>query len=173
MLLYGQEEIGRDKIQITTYRERRDKKQMTYSSNHKQITGDFAEHLMMYWLSKNGYECVHVRHVGIDIIASKDGERLGISVKARSRILGKTDYKFTMTNTYGQLGKVKKACEDFACIGKFAFVLDQEGSISGMLVPVEVIKKYYTANQAVSSQDWDTRKFENEPSVTKFNLKWS
>lgn len=56
-----------------------------YSNNHHQITGDFAEYLVMYCLSKQGYECAHVQHVDIDVIAAKDGNRLGISVKSRCR----------------------------------------------------------------------------------------
>lgn len=60
--------------------------QTAYSSNHAKITGDFAEHLVMYCLSKAGHECAHVQHVGIDIIAAQDGQRLGISVKGRSRV---------------------------------------------------------------------------------------
>ena len=39
------------------------------SSRHSKITGDFAERLILYWLSKNGLECTYVDHVGIDLIA--------------------------------------------------------------------------------------------------------
>jgi len=45
--------------------------QSEYSSNHAKLTGEFGEHLVLYWLSKNGYESVHAQYVGIDIIASK------------------------------------------------------------------------------------------------------
>ena len=63
---------------------------MEKSTRHSKITGDFAEALVLYWLSKSGYECACVDHTGIDLIAcNRDGfERMGISVKARSRYDG-------------------------------------------------------------------------------------
>lgn len=79
-----------------------------FSSNHKQITGDFAEHLTMYWLSKKGIECTHVRHTGIDIIASFGSVRWGISVKARSRKDWQENYGFTINKPYEHIQKVKK-----------------------------------------------------------------
>ena len=39
------------------------------SSRHTKITGDFGETLVLYWLSKYGFECAPVDHTGIDIIA--------------------------------------------------------------------------------------------------------
>jgi hypothetical protein len=39
------------------------------SSGHAKITGDFGESLILYWLSKYGFECALVDHTGIDIIA--------------------------------------------------------------------------------------------------------
>ena len=62
---------------------------MTKSSRHQKITGDFAEMLVLYWLSKSGYECARIDHTGIDIIAAaQDGTRMGISVQCRSRAPG-------------------------------------------------------------------------------------
>jgi molybdenum cofactor biosynthesis enzyme MoaA len=60
------------------------------SSNHSKITGDFAEHTILYFLSKYGYECVRVDHTGIDLIAKKkysNEQMLGISVKGKSKDL--------------------------------------------------------------------------------------
>lgn len=142
-----------------------------HSSNHKQITGDFGEHLVMYWLSKNGYECVHVRHIGIDIIAVKDGVRLGISVKARSRKKGKSNFGFTINNPKTTLSKIKKAESDFDCIGYFAFVLDQQGTINITMLPVASIEKHYVIGDQ-KSQEWNTRKFRGEDTVMQFELTW-
>ena len=60
------------------------------SSRHHKITGNFGEHFVLYWLSKYGFECAHVDHVGIDLIAKNPhtNERMGISVKTRSRAEG-------------------------------------------------------------------------------------
>src|ERR1043166_5110523 len=53
------------------------------ASRHWKITGDFAEGLILYWLSKSGYECARVDHTGIDLIAAdpEGKHRMGISVK--------------------------------------------------------------------------------------------
>ena len=61
------------------------------SSRHSKITGDFGEALVLYWLSKHGFECARVDHTGIDIIAKRPhmDEVMGISVKSRSRTPGK------------------------------------------------------------------------------------
>ena len=63
---------------------------MKKSSRHSKISGDFGEYLVLYWLSKYGYECANIDHVGIDLIAVHPNkkERMGISVKTRSRLDG-------------------------------------------------------------------------------------
>ena len=60
------------------------------SSRHSKITGDFAERLILHWLSKYGFECAYVDHTGLDIIARNPStdELMGISVKSRSRSAG-------------------------------------------------------------------------------------
>lgn len=55
------------------------------SSRHSKITGDMGEALVCYLLSKAGWEIGRFDHTGIDLIARRNGKRLGISVKARSR----------------------------------------------------------------------------------------
>lgn len=145
--------------------------QAQYSSNHAHITGDFAEHLILYWLSKNGYECVHIRHVGVDIIASKDGKRLGISVKSRSRKEGQVDYSLTMTKPSSHIEKVEKTCASFGCEEYFAFVMDQGGKITVVITPLAVIKEYYIVS-GKSSQDWNVKKFKADSRSISFELKW-
>lgn len=44
------------------------------SSRHSKIVGDFAEGLVLYWLSKYGYECARIDHTGIDLIARSPNE---------------------------------------------------------------------------------------------------
>lgn len=60
------------------------------SSRHSKITGDFAEALVLYWLSRDAFECARVDHTGIDLLARNHhtGELMGISVKSRSRYRG-------------------------------------------------------------------------------------
>lgn len=145
--------------------------QAQYSSNHAHITGDFAEHLILYWLSKNGYECIHLRHVGVDIIASKNGKRIGISVKSRSRKEGQVDYSLTMTKPLNHIEKVKQTCSNFGCEEYFAFVMDQEGKITVVITPLKVIKECYNVSTK-SSQDWNIKKFQTDNRSISFELKW-
>lgn len=83
------------------------------SSRHSKITGNFAESLVLYWLSKYGFECAHVDHVGIDLIARNphSGELMGISVKSRSRNEGKEGQYLSIPND--NFDKIEAACGAF------------------------------------------------------------
>ena len=70
------------------------------STRHAKITGDFSESLILYWLSKYGFECALVDHTGIDIIARNPHtqELMGISVKSRSRNVGAESHYVSIPN---------------------------------------------------------------------------
>jgi hypothetical protein len=59
-------------------------------SRHPHIVGRFGEYLVCNWLSRSGFEVCIVDHTGLDVIAyhPRTKQRLGISVKARTRIAG-------------------------------------------------------------------------------------
>jgi len=97
---------------------------VTKSSRHSKITGDFAEGLVLYWLSKYGFECARVDHTGIDLIANNPhtGERMGISVKSRSRNPGKEDTFVSIP--VDDLCKASAACAAFGCTPYVAIVVD-------------------------------------------------
>lgn len=61
------------------------------SSRHSKIIGNLGEHLVCNWLSRSGFEVTVVDHTGIDVIAynPKTRERLGITIKSRTRNPGK------------------------------------------------------------------------------------
>ncbi|HWX65784.1 MAG TPA: hypothetical protein VNZ27_05075 [Rhodanobacter sp.] len=103
--------------------------QISKSSRHSKITGDFAERLVLYWLSKYGFECAFVDHVGLDIIARNPHTRevMGISVKSRSRNTGTEGTYIGIPND--QLTKLDAACAGFGCIPYFAIVADEADSI--------------------------------------------
>jgi Holliday junction resolvase-like predicted endonuclease len=96
------------------------------SSRHSKITGDFSEGLILYWLSKYGFECAIVDHVGIDIIArnSRTKELMGISVKSRSRNNGKEGQYVHIPNDH--FDKVQEACKAFDCVPYMAVVVDKD-----------------------------------------------
>jgi hypothetical protein len=60
------------------------------SPRHSKIAGNFGENIVLYWLSKYGFECALVDHTGIDIIARNPHTKkmMGISVKSRTRSKG-------------------------------------------------------------------------------------
>ena len=103
------------------------------SSRHSKITGDFAEHLILYWLSKHGFECARVDHVGLDLIARhpSQSEVMGISVKSRSRSEGSEGSYLSIPNE--NQTKLTAACQAFNCVPHFAIVVD-EAEIANLAV---------------------------------------
>ena len=99
------------------------------SSRHSKIAGDFGEALVLYWLSKSGFECASVDHTGIDIISRNPTtqELMGISVKTRTRVKGTERESVTIHS--GDFTKMDAACEAFGCTPYFAIVVDAEDTI--------------------------------------------
>lgn len=141
------------------------------SSNHSKITGDFAEYLVMYMLSRHGFECVHVDHTGIDIIATRktNGDRLGISVKSRSRETGQTDSALTITKPAEEHRKVDDACAYFACEPYYAIVIDQDNTISTYITTKQnIINKF--GFSISSTQNWNYKKLEVDDNTVLLSL---
>ncbi|HEX9883122.1 MAG TPA: hypothetical protein VGA79_04070 [Desulfobaccales bacterium] len=103
------------------------------SSRHSKITGNFAEGLILYWLSKYGFECALVDHVGVDIIARNPltQELMGISVKSRSRSTGKEGQYVHISNDHFE--KIEEACRAFACVPYLAVVVDEGTEIHAFI----------------------------------------
>lgn len=147
--------------------------ELSKSSRHSKITGDFAEHLVLYWLSKHGFECAKVDHTGIDIIAKNphSGELLGISVKSRSRNKGKETDHVTIRNDH--FAKVNEACETFGCIPYFAIVVDAHTKILAILLSMEELEKISPQRKTTAS--WKMRPknieaYRQNPNVVIFEL---
>ena len=113
------------------------------SSRHSKITGDFAEGLVLYWLSKHGFESARVDHTGIDLIASCPGftkDMLGISVKSRSRVRGSGNWSVSVFNDHPK--KLDDACRAFGCRPYYAIVVDADDRIEAFLASSEVFFEY-------------------------------
>ena len=121
------------------------------SSRHSKITGDFAEGLVLYWLSKYGFECANIDHTGIDIIARNPhtNEVMGISVKCRSRNDGKEGTHLAIKKD--NFIKAKKACESFNCIPYFAIVIDEDNKIRVFLLSMDELLKIHPSGDKVSA----------------------
>jgi Holliday junction resolvase-like predicted endonuclease len=107
------------------------------SSRHSKITGDFGEAVVLYWLSKHGFECARVDHTGIDIIARnpQNQELMGISVKSRSRSLGTEGTSLVIRRS--DLAKAQEACKAFGCQPYYAIVVDAGGLINAFLLSIQ------------------------------------
>ncbi len=94
--------------------------EITKSSRHQKIIGDYGEALLCNWLSRSGFEVTIVDHTGIDLVAYNPitEQRLGISVKSRTRIKGKETDSVNLFSNHKNKNdrqKVLDACHAFAC----------------------------------------------------------
>ncbi|MCY3020881.1 MAG: hypothetical protein NTW87_17835 [Planctomycetota bacterium] len=105
------------------------------SSRHAKITGDFGEALVLYWLSKYGFECARVDHTGIDLIARNPHthEIMGISVKCRCRKEGTEGKSVNIAQHH--IRNADEACNAFGCKLYFAIVVDAGDRIRVYMVP--------------------------------------
>lgn len=106
------------------------------SSRHPKIAGDFGESLVLYWLSKHGFECAKVDHTGIDLIAKNPhtNEVMGISVKSRTRAKGQENTSVNIVTKSGDFLKINAACEAFHCNPYFAIVVDSPDAVRVFIV---------------------------------------
>ncbi len=121
------------------------------SSRHSKITGDFAEGIVLYWLSKHGFESAKVDHTGIDLIARNPvtTELMGISVKSRSRKSGTEKTHLTIPND--NFKKVDTACEAFGCIPYFAILIDIADTINIFILSKSKLLELFPLGKASSN----------------------
>jgi hypothetical protein len=145
------------------------------SSRHSKITGDFSENLILYWLSKYGFECANVDHTGIDIIARNPhtNEVMGISVKGRSRNTGKEGTYVSIPND--NFEKIEKACKAFNCIPYFAIVVDEEDKIYAFILSMKELLRLFPKGRSVCA--WKMNKkhitqYYNNPNIEIFEFNY-
>jgi hypothetical protein len=146
------------------------------SSRHSKITGDFSEHLILYWLSKYGFECARVDHVGIDLIARNPTtkEFMGISVKSRSRNEGKDGQYVSLPKD--NFEKIDMACEAFGCVPYFAIVVDELSKIHCFILSKEHLLDIFPIGKSVSawkmSNTW-LEKYKTDSEIKYFSFEHS
>jgi len=144
------------------------------STRHAKITGDFGEMLVLYWLSKYGFECAPVDHTGIDIIARnpQTQEIMGISVKSRSRTEGSEDEYVTIRND--NFVKAEAACTAFGCVSYFAIVVDAGDTIHGFILPMSRLLEIFPKGKTASGWKMTERylkRYEKDPEIKMFEFK--
>ena len=127
------------------------------SSRHNKIIGDFGEHIIFNWLSRSGFEVIRVDHTGIDLIAydKSNGQRLGITVKSRTRIEGKEDESVNVLS-YQKDDRLKltDACKAFACNPWIAVYVEVEDYAEVYLTSLENYDQKYRGNKKRTIDDW-------------------
>ena len=114
------------------------------SSRHQKIIGDFGENLICNWLSRSGYEVSIVDHTGIDIVAynTKSQERLGITVKSRTRTEGKEKEPVNLFDSEGRQ-KLLDACGYFGCKPWIAVYVETTNCADVFLTSLENYDRKY------------------------------
>jgi len=146
------------------------------SSRHTKIAGNFGETLVLYWLSKYGFECASVDHTGIDLIARNlhTQELMGISVKSRTRSEGKElEYVSILKD---DLEKAQAACNAFKCVPYFAIVIDAQELIRVFLTSKQHLLELFPVTATKSS--WKMRdkylaRYYQDPQIKIFELRTS
>ena len=144
------------------------------STRHAKITGDFGENLVLYWLSKYGFECAPVDHTGIDIIARNPHtqEIMGISVKSRSRKEGTEEDYVSISND--NFDKADAACTAFGCVPYFAVVVDGGDTIKGFILPMARLLTLFPKGKSAvgwKMSDRYLRQYESDPDINAFEFK--
>jgi hypothetical protein len=122
-------------------------KDISKSTRHSQITGDFAEALVLYWLSRDAFECARLNHTGIDLLARNPhtNELMGISVKCRSRYRGTESESLSIP--MADFDKVTAACTAFSCQPYFAIVVDGGGCVRLFLTSMSHLREVANAGK--------------------------
>jgi Holliday junction resolvase len=142
------------------------------STRHSKITGDFAEGLVLYWLSKHGFECARIDHTGLDLIARNPhtNELMGISVKSRSRNIGREGT--TVAIDRDNIGKLAVACKAFGCVPYFAVVVDAGQAIRCFIVTAAYLERASTNRSRLqwTMRQKDLLRYQNDKQVIMFEF---
>ena len=144
------------------------------STRHSKITGDYGEALVLYWLSKYGFECARVDHTGIDLIANNPHtqEVMGISVKSRSR--GTGTERSSLRISPDNFEKARRACDEFRCVPYFAIVVDAGDTTRGFLLPMAHLLELFPITASGINWKMGERQVEQyleDPSIKVFELR--
>jgi len=158
-------------------------KKINKSTRHAKIIGDFGEALVCNWLSRSGFEVTIVDHTGIDVLAynSETRNRLGISVKSRTRVKGT---EATSVNIFSyQKGKndrqkVIDACKAFEAEPWIAIYVESSYCADLFLLSLENYDNEYRANQKRAIDGWKMgqkyrKRYEDDPRVRHIRMDFS
>jgi Holliday junction resolvase-like predicted endonuclease len=151
---------------------------ITKSTRHSEILGKFGEYVVCNWLSRSGFEVCVVNHTGLDIIAynPKSKRRLGITVKSRTRTLGKESASVNVFSRTGQdRKKLLNACKSFDCEPWLAIYVEC-GTIADLyLTSLARYDSKYRSKRARTIEGWSmtkkpTNAYASDPNVAHIHF---
>ena len=146
------------------------------SSRHQKIIGDCGENIICNWLSRSGFEVTIVDHTGLDIIALNPStqERLGITVKSRTRNLGKEESSvniFSYQKDKNDKQKLLDTCKAFACEPWIAIYVETSNSADIYLTSLNNYDEKYSTKIGKALDDWKMNKKYREMYREDVNVK--
>jgi hypothetical protein len=133
-----------------------DSAEIEKSSRHQKIIGNLGEQLVCNWLSRSGFEVAIIDHTGIDLIAfdSKNGKRMGITVKSRTRQSRETESVNIFNNRKNDYKKIKDACKAFDCEPWIAIYVETRNAADLYLTSLSNYEKKYKSKTEKAIDDW-------------------
>lgn len=137
------------------------------STRHQKIIGNFGENLICNWLSRSGLEVTLVDHTGVDILAYNPStkQRIGITVKSRTRNIGKENTKvniFSYQKGKNDRKKLLDACKAFACEPWIAVYVETSESADIYLTSLKNYDEKYRGRKGKTIDDWKMRRKDKE-----------
>jgi len=137
------------------------------SSRHQKIIGNFGEQLICNMLSRTGFEVTIIDHTGIDIIAYnlKTKQRIGITVKSRTRNIGKEETVVNILsyqNSKNDRQKLLNACDAFSCEPWIAVYVETSESADVYLTSLKNYDENYRGREGKATDVWRMRKKNKE-----------
>jgi hypothetical protein len=129
------------------------------SSRHPHIVGKFGEYMLCNWLSRSGFEVAIIDHTGLDLIAfnPNTSERLGITVKSRTRNVGKEATNvniFSYRKGKNDRQKLIDACISFSCVPWIAIYVETAQSADLYLTSLENYDRKYKGTKEQVLNTW-------------------
>ncbi len=151
--------------------------QISKSSRHSKIVGNFGEHLACNWLSRSGFEVSIVDHTGIDVLAYSKGmnRRLGVSVKSRTRVRGKEAEAVIILQGVKDREALLAACVAFGCEPWLAIYVECETHGDLFFVSLENYERKYRVGKAVQSWRMNTsqiHKYTQDPEIKHIRIEF-
>jgi Holliday junction resolvase-like predicted endonuclease len=127
------------------------------STRHQKIIGQFGEQIVCNWLSRCGFEVAIVDHTGLDIIAYRPEtkERLGITVKARTRRVGTESESVNLfSSRHEDRKKLVAACDAFGCHPWIGVYVEAADEADMYLTSLAHYDEEYRGAQGRQVEDW-------------------